>query len=174
VNAKWPAGDASRVTWLRTNLKPGRANILFAHHSRLSCGRHGNNDELETLWKALFDADGTPRFAFTMAGHDHNVSVYGPRSKDDPQDKSVVFEKGVHVFVNGAGGDGHYSQADILRLIQLVRGEKPDVFADDDHYFVTRINLVSATEVHVDQLDFGKRAAGDPTPVAKSLVKIRL
>jgi hypothetical protein len=162
------------VTWLRDNLKPGRANILFAHHSRLSCGRHGNNDELDALWKALFDPDGRPRFAFTMGGHDHNVSVYGPRSKDDPEDKSVAFAKGVHVFVNGAGGDGHYSQSDLLRAVLLVRGEKPDIFKDDDHYFVTRINLISATEAHVDQLDFGKKAAGDPAPVAQSLVKIRL
>jgi len=172
--AAWPAGDASRVTWLRTNLKPGRANILFAHHSRLSCGRHGNNDKLDALWQALFDADGTPRFAFTIAGHDHNVSVYGPRSKEAPEHKSVAFAEGIHVVVNGAGGDGHYSQEDALRLLLLVRGEKPDIFADDDHYFVTRINLTSATAADVDLLDFGKHAAGDPAAVPKSLVTIRL
>ena len=47
--------------------------------------------------------------AFTIAGHDHSVNVYGPRSKDNPKGHSVSFDKGIHVFVNGAGGDGHYS-----------------------------------------------------------------
>src|SRR5262245_35804508 len=95
----WPAGDQERVTWLRQSLQPGRANILVAHHSRLSRGRHGDNTELHTLWEQLFDADGTPRVAFTLAGHDHNVSVYGPRSKDNPHGPVVAPDKGIHLIV---------------------------------------------------------------------------
>jgi hypothetical protein len=168
----WPAGDQARLTWLQNTLTPGRANILFAHHSRLSRGRHGDNDELDTLWKALFDASGTPRVAFTMAGHDHNVSVYGPRPKDNPKKGSVAFDKGIHVFVNGAGGNGHYSGDGFLGL--GVSGAKPDIFFDDDNYCVTRINLIDVRSVDVDLLNFGTSAKTDPVPIAQSLVRIRI
>jgi hypothetical protein len=168
----WPADDPSRVTWLANTLKPGRANILLAHHSRLSRGRHGDNDDLDPLWKALFDAGGAPRVAFTIAGHDHNVSMYGPRSRNNPKGPSVPFAQGIHVFVNGAGGDGHYSHDGFLFFGGS--GTKPDVFGDDDHFCVTRINLIGPTAVDVDVLDFGSSAKRDPTPIAASLVRIRI
>ena len=164
----WPGGDQKRVTWLKKSLKPGRSNILVAHHSRLSRGHHGNNDKLDVLWRTLFDASGAPRVAFTLAGHDHNVNVYGPRSRDDPKGKSVSFDKGIHVIVNGAGGDGHYSAG------FFAFGTRGDIFSDDDHFFTTRINLIDAKSVDVDMLDFGTQAKTDPVPVAQSLVTIRL
>jgi hypothetical protein len=120
----------------------------------------------------LFDAAGAPRAAFTLAGHDHNISVYGPRSRDNPKGPSVAPEKGIHVFVNGAGGDGHYSQDGFFGL--GVSGTKPDIFADDEHFCVTRINLIDARSADVDVLSFGTSAKTDPVPVANSLVKVRL
>lgn len=168
----WPAGDATRMTWLQDNLQPGRANIVVAHHGRLSRGRHGDNDRLDPLWRALFDASGAPRVAFALAGHDHNVSFYGPKTRDNPKGPSVTPDKGIYLFVNGAGGDGHYSQQGFLGL--GVSGTKPDVFADDEHFCVTRINLIDARSADVDVLDFGTTASKDPVPVAKSLVRIRL
>jgi hypothetical protein len=168
----WPGDDQSRVTWLKNSFKPGRANILVAHHSRLSRGRHGDNDDLDVLWRALFDDAGTPRVAFTIAGHDHNVSVYGPRSRDNPEGASVSFNQGIHVFVNGAGGNGHYSGEGFLGI--GVSGTRPDIFFDDDNYCVTHINLIDDRSADVDVLNFGKAARTDPTPVAQSLVKIRL
>ena len=41
----WPVGDPERPQWLRRVLteQPGRAKIVFAHHSRLSRGKHGDN-----------------------------------------------------------------------------------------------------------------------------------
>lgn len=164
----WPAGDQNRVTWLKNSFKPGRSNIVVAHHSRLSRGRHGDNDDLDALWKTLFDASGAPHVAFTLAGHDHNVSVFGPRSKDNPKGPSVSFDKGIHVFVNGAGGNGHYSGG------LFASGTKPDIFFDDDNYCVTRINLIDAGSADVDVLNFGTSAKKDPVPIPKSLVKIRL
>lgn len=171
-NNPWPAGDHARATWLQNTLQPGRSNIIVAHHSRLSRGRHGDNDDLHALWRMLFDAAGAPRAAFTLAGHDHNVSVYGPRSRDNPKGASVAPEKGIHVFVNGAGGDGHYSQDGFFGL--GVSGTKPDIFADDEHFCVTRINLIDARSADVDVLSFGTSAKTDPVPVANSLVKVRL
>jgi Calcineurin-like phosphoesterase len=164
----WPAGDQNRVTWLENSLNPGRANIVFAHHSRLSRGSHGDNDDLDVLWKTLFDASG-PRVAFMIGGHDHNVSVYGPRSKDNPAGPSVTFDKGIHVIVNGAGGKGHYSQHSIL-----TSGARPDLFADDERFFLTRINIIDATSVDVELLDFGTQAVSAPVAIPQALVKIRL
>jgi hypothetical protein len=40
----------------------------------------------------------------TIGGHDHNVSVYGPRDRNHPEDASVSFDRGIYVIVNGAGG----------------------------------------------------------------------
>jgi hypothetical protein len=168
----WPGGDQTRVTWLQQSLQPGRANIIVAHHSRLSRGRHGDNADLDQLWKALFDDSGSPRVAFTLAGHDHNVSVYGPRSRDNPKGSSVSFDTGIHVFVNGAGGNGHYSGEGFLGL--GVSGTKPDIFFDDENYCVTRINLLNSRSADVDVLSFGKNAKKDPVAVAPSQVKIRL
>ena len=164
----WPAGDESRVTWLKNTFKPGRSNIVVAHHSRLSRGHHGNNDKLDPLWKTLFDPSGLPRVAFTIAGHDHNVNVYGPRSKDNPKGHSVSFDKGIHVFVNGAGGDGHYSSG------FFAFGTRGDIYSDDDNFCVTRINLIDATSIDVDVLSFGTTARKPPVPIPESFVKIRL
>jgi hypothetical protein len=168
----WPAGDPARVTWLQNNLRPGRSNILVAHHSRLSRGRHGDNDKLDTLWRTLFDASGTPKVAFTLAGHDHSVSVYGPRSMEDPKGHPVTPDKGIYVVVNGAGGDGHYSQQGVFGL--GVSGTKPDIFSDDEHFCVTRINLIDSKSADVDVLDFGTSAKNGPESIAKSVVKVRL
>jgi hypothetical protein len=164
----WPGGDESRRTWLTNDaLKPGRSNILLGHHSRVSCGHHGDNAQLDGLWNALFDASG-PRVAFTIAGHDHNVNVYGPRSKNDPEGDSVPFAQGIHVFTNGAGGDGHYGTG------FFARGDKGDIFSDDDNYCVTRINLIDERSADVDVLSFGKKAQAPPVAIPQSLVKVRL
>ena len=91
---------------------------------------------------------------------------------DNPKGPSVAPDKGIYIFVNGAGGDGHYTQEGFLGL--GVSGTKPDIFSDDDNFCVTRIDLLNAMSADVDVLDFGTSARKDPTAVAKSLVKIRL
>jgi hypothetical protein len=171
----WPDGDQARVTWLTTSLQPGRANVVVAHHSRLSRGRHGDNDRLDPLWRMLFDEHGTPRVAFTLGGHDHNVSVYKPRSRTNPTGAAVAFAAGISIIVNGAGGDGHYSQkGGFAGFVLGIDGTKPDQFADDEHFCVTRINVIDARSADVDLLDFGTRAIGDPVTVPEAHVEIRL
>lgn len=167
----WPGDDESRRHWLRTTMKPGRANILLAHHSRISCGNHGHNSKLQDLWTSLFDASG-PRIAFVVAGHDHNVNSYGPRSKNDPEGKTVPFTEGIHVFVNGAGGGGHYHCGS--GILGFLPGKKGDVFSDHDNYCVTRINLLHERSADVDIISFGKEAKTTPVAVPESLVRIRL
>ena len=166
----WP-GDESRRTWLRTTLQPGRANILLGHHSRISCGHHGHNRKLNALWNSLFDQSG-PRVAFTLAGHDHNVNVYGPRSRTDPEGTSVPFAQGIHVLVNGAGGDGHYHCGS--GITGLLPGKKGDTFSDDDSYCLTRVNLIDERSADVDVISFGTQARTNPVAIPESLVRIRL
>jgi hypothetical protein len=163
-NDPWPGGDQARVTWLKDNLKPGRANIVFAHHSRLSFGNHGDNDKLNVLWQTLFDASG-PRAAFTLGGHDHNVSVYRPRPRNNPAGPAVSFASGIHVFVNGAGGRGHYSGGS---------GTEPDIHFDGDNFCVTRIDLVNATTAKVDLLSFGNNGKTPPKAIDEAHVTIQL
>jgi hypothetical protein len=158
----WPGGDQARVTWLKTNLQPGRANIIFAHHSPLSFGNHGNNPDLNVLWQSLFDASG-PRAAFTLAGHDHNVSVYGPRSRNNPEGQAVNSASGIHVLVNGAGGRGHYSGGS---------GTEPDIHFDGDNFCVTRIDLVNASTAKIDLLSFGNNGTTPPETVAAAHITI--
>jgi calcineurin-like phosphoesterase family protein len=159
----WPMGDADRRVWLRRVLTetPGRAKILFAHHSRLSRGKHGDVTDVEALWRELFDAaTGAPLISLTLAGHDHNVSVYGPRPSTNPEHGSVSFSQGIHVIVNGAGGQGHDMGW---------RGTRPDLFFDEDNFCVTRINLLDASSADVDILSFGPN--DPPTVTVPTVVK---
>jgi hypothetical protein len=147
-SAPWPMSDPTRLQWLEGALAtPGRAKMVFAHHSRLSRGKHGDIEEVDALWQALFDDNGVPLAAVTFAGHDHNVSVYDARPRKNPDDGPVDFAKGIHVVVNGAGGRGHDTGW---------RGTRPDLFFDDDNYCLTRITLHDATRATLDFLGFGR------------------
>lgn len=153
----WPEDDAGRTQWLRQTLrsKPGRAKIVFAHHSRLSYGTHGDNPGVEAVWQALFDAAGAPLVACTIAGHDHNVSLYGPRPRNDPEAGSVPFAQGIYVTVNGAGGAGFYVPD---------AGTKPDLLFDDESFCITRVTLDSAQTARIDVLGFGATPNGQTVP----------
>ena len=147
----WPMGDATRLQWLKSAMAtPGRAKIVFAHHSRLSCGDHGDIKAVNALWQALFDPAGAPLAALTLCGHDHNVSVYRPRPRN-VGDGPVDAAHGIHIAVNGAGGRNHD---------EGVRGTTPELFFNNDNYSLTRIILHDAARATVDFLDFG------PAPTA--------
>jgi len=165
--APWPMGDATRLQWLKAALAtPGRAKIVFAHHSRLSYGKHGDIEEVDGLWQALFDDQGAPLAALTMAGHDHNVSVYGPRPRKQPEKGSVDFSRGIHIVVNGAGGRGH----DVAW-----RGTRPDLHTDDDNYFLTRITLHDQARATLEFLNFGpKKAPAITTPAPRFTLQLQV
>ena len=161
----WPMEDPSRTAWLRQTLTetPGRAKILFAHHSRLSRGKHGNNETVDRLWQALFDEHGSPLAALTVGGHDHNVTWYEPRPAR-PEDDAVPFDRGIFVHVNGAGGHGHDEVNGLFTApFLLIRGTRPEFF-DDDNWCVTRIDLIDARSADVSILSFG---SDDPPSVSE-------
>jgi hypothetical protein len=147
----WPMEDESRGEWLHAALTgvAGRAKIVFAHHSRLSRGNHGDNKGVKELWRSLFSNDGKPLASLTLAGHDHNVSIYSPRGRDNPETSIVPSDKGIHVMVNGAGGNGFYTG---------FTGTKPDVLAFGNGFCVTKIELVDAHQAIVSTLNFGSSA----------------
>lgn len=154
----WPAGDAARIAWLRQAVqgKPGRAKIIFAHHSRLSYGQHGDNPRIDAAWQELFDAAGTPLAALTVAGHDHNVSLYKPRPRNHPDSSpDVPFDQGIYVMVNGAGG---------AHLYLPDGGTEADLFSDADSFCVTRITLDSAQAARIDILGFGATPNAQTVP----------
>jgi hypothetical protein len=162
----WPVGDPERPKWLRRVLqeKPGRAKIVFAHHSRLSRGKHGDNDTVTALWDCLFDDSGAPLAALTVGGHDHNVTWYEPRPKVDPDRHIVPFEHGIHVHVNGAGGHGHdETSGKFTGFFKPISGTEPQ-FADDDNWCVTRIDLIGPRAADVSILSFG---TNDPPTVTE-------
>lgn len=154
----WPVGDEDRAVWLRRALTdtPGRAKIVFGHHSRLSRGKHGDNSTVERLWNCLFDpTTAAPLAALSVSGHDHNATWYEPRPRDRPERGAVPFDQGIYVHVNGAGGHGHDEASGIFTgLFQPISGTRPD-FKDDDNWCVTRIDLLSASEAKVSILSFG-------------------
>jgi hypothetical protein len=153
----WPVFDPERPVWLREQLTstPGRAKIVFGHHSRLSRGKHGDNMTVAALWECLFDpATGAPLASLMVGGHDHNATWYEPRPKD-PERGIVPFDQGIHVHVNGAGGHGHDETSGLFTgIFRPISGTKPD-WKDDDNWCVTRINLLSPTSAEVSILSFG-------------------
>jgi hypothetical protein len=165
---EWPMADKARRTWLRRVLSetPGRAKIVFAHHSRLSKGKHGDVDNVDPLWRDLFDpATSAPLASLTVAGHDHNVSWYEPRPMKKPGKHAVPFAEGIFVHVNGAGGAGH----DMPFF-----GSSPD-WKDAKNYCVTRITLISPTAADVSVLGFGEDVpAPGATPTVLKTFELRL
>jgi cold shock CspA family protein len=154
----WPAGDAGRIAWLRQAVqsKPGRAKIVFAHHSRLSCGAHPDNPEIDAIWQELFDANGAPLAACTVAGHNHNVGLYKPRPRNHPESSGPVpFAQGIYMMVNGASGVGFYTPD---------KGTMPDLFFDFVSCCVTRITLENAQKAQFDVLSFGHRPSAHTVP----------
>ena len=157
ASGQWPQGDAGRTAWLRQAVqsKPGRAKIVFAHYSRLSYGAHGDNPGVDAIWQELFDTNGAPLAACTVAGHDHNVSLYGPRPRSHPESGSVSFAQGIHMMVNGAGG---------AHLYVPDTGTKPDLLFEDKSFCITRITLENAQKAQFDVLSFGHNPKNNTVP----------
>ena len=167
-SSAWPMGDHARETWLRETVRgvPGRAKIVFAHHSRLSFGNHGDIENVDRAWRALFDDDGTPRASLTMAGHDHNVSIYKPRPRD-VADGAVAFARGIHIMVNGAGGRGHDRPSD---------GTEADFHFNEFNYCATKITLIDERSADIELWDFGPGKNPPPTtqPTLQKTLQIRI
>ncbi len=160
----WPRGDAARAAWLASALSgtPGRSKVLFTHHGRLSCGNHGDQNALQPLWDSLFDnVTGAPLVSFTLAGHDHNISIYEPRLKTLA--KATRDEDGIRIVVNGAGGRGHDSPE---------HGTRPEKNNERD-FCVTRMRFIDANSVDVEFLSFGTGTVTEPRRLDELTIRVR-
>jgi len=159
----WPKDDAGRIEWLESKLAgPGRSRILFTHHSRLSSGSHDDQPGIDSLWRQLFDPNtGTPRVALTVAGHDHNCSLYEPRLANSSK-KATGSKVGVWIHVNGAGG---------RYLVTHSGGTTPDRKYGDG-FCVTRIQLLSAKAAELDLFSFGDDGSAEPVRIPEFHVRI--
>jgi len=145
AESPWPLKHAEeRVAWLEDVLVAGgRRSILFAHHSRLSMGGHGDNEGLKALWKQLFDDNHAPRIALTVGGHDHNVSIYAPRDRHMQIVDGLAM--GIALWVNGAGGASHSTS----------RIGTPPEFHNNEDYCVTKILIEDQATLRVQLYSFG-------------------
>lgn len=79
-----------QLSWLRSRLRRtprfGTCRIAFTHKPRYSAGMHGDEPELEPLWRTL-----AGRARILLAGHDHHMQRNAPID-------------GIVQFVSGAGG----------------------------------------------------------------------
>lgn len=162
----WPftPEEEEQKTWLEEALAgPGRARILFSHHSRLSWGKHGDNPALDPVWRRLFDENGNARVAFTLAGHNHNLSVYKPRDRD-LKVLSADPTKTIQILVNGGGGFGHYPRVNGTRAEIYPKSKSP---ADDPVVSsVARIEILDQSTANVTFLDFTDNPAKAKAPKA--------
>ena len=148
-----------------------RRVIVFLHHARLSRGLHGNNTAIDELWRTCFDSTGSPRVAAWVAGHNHNMGIYKPRSQGtgasaDPPLSSGIAD-GVQIFINGAGGAALYSQG------SGALGTMPDAFADDSHFGFLQIELVDPDHAVFQNFAIAPTASGGVSPIGPA-IKINL
>ena len=85
-------------SWLRADLSANPRQCVAAiwHHPRFSSGGHGNNTDMDTIWRDLV-ASGAE---FVVNGHDHDYERFAPMNETG----AVAAVNGTREFVVGTGG----------------------------------------------------------------------
>lgn len=93
--------------WLRADLARHRARCTLAywHHPRFSSAQHGDDDDVDPLWRALYEAGAD----VVVGGHDHAYERFAPQTPDAAADPA----RGIRQFVVGTGGRDHYDFEEI-------------------------------------------------------------
>jgi hypothetical protein len=96
LNSEEPLdGGTAQLRWLKQQVRgEGTCRLVFWHRPRYSAGGHGDQTDVDPLWRAVFD-----RAALVINGHDHNMQQMRPRGATT-------------ALIAGAGGDHHYSLND--------------------------------------------------------------
>jgi hypothetical protein len=95
-------GDSDpQATWLRQDLSshPRKCVLAYWHRPRFSSGNHGNDLDLNPLWRILANADAD----LVLSGHDHDYERFTPMNAQGEADPEGLTE-----FVVGTGGASHY------------------------------------------------------------------
>jgi 3',5'-cyclic AMP phosphodiesterase CpdA len=110
---------AAAVRWLKAQMRgaAGTCRIAFWHRPYLNAGRHGDQEDVAPLWRAV-----QGRAAIVLTGHDHNLQHFKRRD-------------GLVELVSGAGGhDLYQSDENDPRL----------VWDEDDEFGAVRLDLRAA------------------------------
>jgi hypothetical protein len=109
------ADDPEQLEWVRRELAGDEKCVMaYWHRPRFTAGYHGDQEDLEPLWRAVRD-----RAALVLNGHDHDLERMRPHD-------------GVVEEVVGAGG----------RPLRDVNEDDPRLaFATDDEYGALRLKL---------------------------------
>ena len=84
--------------WLRADLQANRTSCTAAywHRPRFSSGKHGNNTDMQELWRVLYEF----HVDVAISGHDHLYERFAPQDASGRADP----ERGIRQFVAGTGG----------------------------------------------------------------------
>jgi hypothetical protein len=90
---------SAQETWLRADLAahPTGCTLAYWHHLRFSGGQVMNEDDMQPLWQALYDANAD----LVLAGHAHNYQRFAPQNAFGVADPA----RGLREFVVGTGGN---------------------------------------------------------------------
>ena len=105
-----------QMRWLKAQVRgaAGTCRIAFWHRPYLNAGKHGDQEDVAPLWRAV-----QGRAALVLTGHDHNLQHFKPRD-------------GLVELVSGAGGhDLYQSNENDPRL----------VWDEDDEFGAVRLDL---------------------------------
>jgi acid phosphatase type 7 len=107
---------AAQVRWLKRRLAgSGTCRIVFWHRPRFSAGMHGDQPDVDPLWRAVVG-----RAALVLNGHDHDMQRLAPVD-------------GTTEVVSGAGGHGLY---------RVDRADTRVTWFNDRTYGALRIRLL--------------------------------
>lgn len=110
--------NSEQYRWLERDLDAnvGKNVIAMWHHPRFSSGAHGDNDELDAIWRLLY----LKGVDIALWGHDHHYERFhamdGRGKREDLN--------GVRAFVVGTGGKNHYPFFKLPKRTTAVRNSK--------------------------------------------------
>jgi len=92
------AAGSPQEAWLRADLAAhtARCTVAYWHHPRFSGGQVTNEDDMQPLWQALYDANAD----LVLSGHAHNYQRFAPQNALGVADSA----RGLREFVVGTGG----------------------------------------------------------------------
>jgi PKD repeat protein len=89
---------STQEQWLRNDLanNPRACTLAYWHHPRFSSGFHGDDSDVEPLWRALYEAGAD----VALSGHDHDYERFALQTATGALDTAY----GIRQFVVGTGG----------------------------------------------------------------------
>lgn len=93
-----PEPHQTQLRWLKQELERNktRCTLAFFHHPRFSSGGHGDNPQIDDMWRILAEAG----VDLVLASHDHNYERLARKNADGKRDDA----RGMRSFVVGTGG----------------------------------------------------------------------